>query len=143
MRELIAFTDGGSRGNPGDAASAAHYPHLSTPDEKNFWGQITDAKYIGVRTNNEAEYEALILALRRALQDDYTKLTVFSDSKLMVNQMKGNFRVESPLLLPLYEEAYTLACQLDFEINWIPREKNKEADAVCNQVLDQVQGMKN
>lgn len=142
MRELIAFTDGARRGN-GDTAAGVYFPEGLEGKGAGGLPVYTYGEYTGKGTNNEAEYKGLILALKHALTYSYTRLTVFSDSKLIVNQMKGLYRVDSETLLPLFSTAYTLALKLDFEINWVPREKNEEADAVCNQVLDRFQGMKN
>lgn len=140
MRELIAYTDGGSRGNPGPAAAAVYFPDGLVDaafDEYTNVGRLhTEGKYIGTRTNNEAEYEALILALQRALNHGYDKLTVFTDSEVMMKQMRGVYRCGAPTLIPLFEKAYGLACQLDFEINHVPREQNKEADTIVNEVLN-------
>jgi ribonuclease HI len=142
MRQLIAYTDGARRGN-GDACAAAYYPNGATPNEKSLGAVVHDHVLLGMKTNNEAEYSGLILALERALSDGYQKLKVFSDSQLIVKQMQGVYRVESSSLRPLYEKAYTLACQLDFEIKWIPRAQNTEADRICNEVLDRHQGKTN
>jgi ribonuclease HI len=140
MKTLIAYTDGGSRGNR-DAASAVHciLEKINTA-HINQETSYTFGKYIGQRTNNEAEYEALILALEFALKLGYGKLIVYSDSQFMVRQIQGAYRVNAPTILPLYEKAMVMVYQLDFEIHHIPREQNTKADAEVNRILDKHQG---
>jgi ribonuclease HI len=142
MRQLIAYTDGARRGN-GDTSCGVFFPYGLEGKGIGGLPVYTYGEYTGKGTNNEAEYSGLILALKHALTYSYTSLKVFSDSQLIVKQMRGIYRVESSSLRPLYEKAYTLACQLDFEINWVPREQNTEADRICNEVLDRHQGKTN
>ena len=126
----VAFVDGGSRGNR-DAAAAAYFP-LSNE---------TVSKFLGKKTNNEAEYAGLILALNHVLESGLVGLKVYSDSELMVKQMQGKYRTESESLRPLWLEAFGLSQKLDyFEIQHVPREANKIADAEVNVVLDRIQG---
>lgn len=97
--------------------------------------------FLGLKTNNFAEYSGLLAALEYALENGIARLRVISDSELMVKQMRGQYRVQSPDLKPLYEEAKRLAARLEaFQIEHVLRGKNKRADALANQAMDR--GMK-
>ncbi len=127
-----AYLDGASRGNPGPAAYAVIFYR---PDGSE-WNRL--AKPIGIRTNNEAEYYALIAALDFALAHGIRRLAVRSDSELLVRQMQRRYKVKQPKLRLLFEQAQRLARQLEyFSIEHIPRELNSAADALANQALDQ------
>jgi ribonuclease HI len=132
---ITAHCDGGSRGNPGPAGFGA-----VVEDSK---GQILArlGEFLGIQTNNFAEYSGLLAVLKWALQNGYSRLRVISDSELMVKQMKGQYRVSSPALQPLWHEARTLARQLDrFEISHTLRGGNKEADRLANEAMDKGTG---
>lgn len=123
--------DGASRGNPGPAAYAAI---LRAPDGKKI-AEIS--KCIGRKTNNIAEYYALVAALDYALANSIRALRVRSDSELLVRQMQGRYRVKNSDLKPLHERAQKLARGLDyFVIEHVPREQNGDADALANVALD-------
>ena len=127
----VAYVDGASRGNPGPAAYAAI---LRSPERKEV---IRIGKPLGIATNNAAEYYALITALDYAAHHGIKSLRVRSDSELLVNQMNGRYRVRSKDLKPLHERAAKLANQLEhFTIEHVPREENREADALANEALD-------
>jgi probable phosphoglycerate mutase len=99
------------------------------------------SQYLGKRTNNFAEYSGLLAALEFAIRNGHPRLRVVSDSELMVKQMKGQYRVNSPELRPLYEQAKRLALKLDrFEIRHVLREKNRHADRLANQAMDEGMG---
>lgn len=99
------------------------------------------SEYLGKRTNNFAEYSGLLAALKYAVAQGRRQLRVVSDSELMVKQMKGQYRVNSPELRPLYEEARRLTVQLDrFEIRHVLREKNRHADRLANLAMDRGTG---
>ncbi|OGH84535.1 MAG: hypothetical protein A2261_02815 [Candidatus Magasanikbacteria bacterium RIFOXYA2_FULL_44_8] len=130
MRVSI-FTDGGARGNPGPAASG-----VVIKDEK---GLNLDkfGEYLGERTNNFAEYSALIAGMRRARELGATEIECMLDSELVVKQMKREYKVREATLQKLFIEAYNLGTQFKkITFRHIPREKNKEADALVNEVLD-------
>lgn len=130
-----AFTDGGSRGNPGPAG----YGVLVRDAEGRTIAELSE--FLGIQTNNFAEYSALLSALDYALQHNLERLHVVSDSELMVKQMRGQYRVQSPDLRPLYEEAKRRAARLaGFRIEHVLRGKNKRADELANQAMDR--GMK-
>jgi ribonuclease HI len=127
----IANIDGASRGNPGPAAYALILKDAS--------GQVVFqlGKKLGRQTNNVAEYYALLAALDYAVGHGIRALRIRSDSALLVQQMKGHYRVKSLDLKPLHERASKLARQLEyFVIEHVPREMNREADALANQALD-------
>jgi ribonuclease HI len=127
-----ANIDGGSRGNPGPAAYGVVVRDAS--------GAIVSRlkKYIGHSTNNVAEYFGLIAALDYAQTQGLQALRVESDSELMVKQMRGQYRVKSEELKPLFERARKMAQGLEsFRIDHVYREQNREADALVNQALDE------
>jgi ribonuclease HI len=130
-----ANIDGGSRGNPGPAAYGVVIRDAS--------GEIVARlkKYIGRMTNNVAEYYGLIAALDYVEAQGIRALRIESDSELLVKQMKGLYKVRSPELAPLYERARKMASALDsFRIDHVYREHNREADALANQAMDEVEG---
>jgi ribonuclease HI len=129
--EATLFADGGSRGNPGPAASGAV---LLDPA-----GELVEevGAYLGVATNNVAEWTALVLGLEAAGKRGIQRLRVRLDSELVVKQLRGEYRVKHAGLRPLYQRA----CQLlrgftEVDIKHVPREQNKLADGVVNRVLD-------
>jgi ribonuclease HI len=130
-----ANIDGGSRGNPGPASYG-----VVIRDPR---GQIVAKlkKYIGRNTNNVAEYYGLIAALDYAQQHGIRALRIESDSELLVRQMRGQYKVKSPELRPLYERARKMSQGFDsFKIDHVYREKNAEADALANEALDETSG---
>ena len=132
-----ANIDGAARGNPGPAAYGVV---LRRPD-----GTPLESlgKYIGRHTNNVAEYYALIAALDYAAANGIKRLRVQSDSQLIVNQIKGLYKVKHPDLRPLHERAKKMAAALEtFTIQYVRREENREADAAANAALDNTGGVK-
>jgi len=130
-----ANVDGGSRGNPGPAAYG-----VVVRDPR---GEIVARlkKYIGKNTNNVAEYFGLIAALDYAQNHGIRALRVESDSELMVKQMRGQYKVKSEELKPLFERAKKMSQTFEtFRISHVYREQNKEADALVNQALDETSG---
>ncbi len=127
-----ANIDGGSRGNPGPAAYGVVIRDAS--------GEIVARlkKYIGQTTNNVAEYFGLIAALDYADAHGIRALRVLSDSELMVKQMRGQYKVKSEDLKPLFERAKKMSQSLElFRIEHVYREQNREADALVNQAMDE------
>jgi len=132
-----ANIDGAARGNPGPAAYGVV---IRRPD-----GATHESlgKYIGRHTNNVAEYYALIAALDYAAASGIRRLRVFSDSQLIVNQIKGLYKVKHPDLRPLHERAKKQAAALEsFTIQYVPREQNRDADDLANAALDGTGGVK-
>ena len=130
-----ANIDGGSRGNPGPASYG-----VVIRDPR---GQVIAKlkKYIGRSTNNVAEYYGLIAALDYAQQHSIRALRIESDSELLVRQMRGQYKVKSPELRPLYERARKMVQAFDtFKIDHVYREQNAEADALANEALDETSG---
>jgi ribonuclease HI len=130
-----ANIDGGSRGNPGPAAYG-----VVIRDAK---GDIVARlkKYIGRMTNNVAEYYGLIAALDYMQSQGIRALRIESDSELLVKQMRGQYKVRSPELQPLFERARKMSQSLEsFRIDHVYREQNREADALANEAMDEVEG---
>jgi probable phosphoglycerate mutase len=98
-------------------------------------------EFLGIQTNNYAEYHGLLAVLRWAVENGARNLRVISDSELMVKQMQGKYKVASPVLRPLYEEARKMSKRLDrFEMRHTLRGGNKEADALANEAMDRGMG---
>ncbi|MFA6033657.1 MAG: ribonuclease HI family protein [Myxococcota bacterium] len=122
--------DGASRGNPGPAAAAAVLEQPGKP-------VVMFGEQLGRQTNNYAEYRALLLGLTRAAAIGISSISVFSDSELLVKQMRGEYRVKNPGIAKLKAEADTIVAGFSsFQIAHVRREENKEADRVANDVLD-------
>lgn len=134
---ITANVDGGARGNPGPAGYGVY---IRDQEGK----QITQlSEYLGHRTNNFAEYSALLAALEYAIANGHRALKVISDSELMVRQMTGRYKVNSPDLKPLYEKARALVRQLDrFAIHHVLRAQNFHADTLANAAMDRGMGKK-
>ena len=131
-RRFIVEADGGSRGNPGPAGYGALVRDGDT-------GQIIAeaAEFIGHATNNVAEYKGLIAGLRAARElDPDAAVDVRMDSKLVVEQMSGRWRIKHPDMQPLAAEAKTILPRGQVEYTWIPRERNKDADRLANEAMD-------
>lgn len=127
-----ANIDGGSRGNPGPAA----YGVVIRDGRGEVVARLK--KYIGQNTNNVAEYFGLIAALDYAQTHGIRALRLESDSELMVKQMRGQYKVKSADLKPLFERARKMSQGLEsFRIEHVRREQNREADALVNQALDE------
>jgi len=128
---IVVHIDGGARGNPGPAGYGV-VVHDAQGKKLASWSE-----FLGHRTNNFAEYAALIAALEFALRHQHKALRVLSDSELLVRQWRGLYRVRSPELRTLYEKARALARKLEyFEIQHVPRARNREADRLANQAMD-------
>lgn len=129
---LILRTDGASRGNPGHAAAGVAIER----DDGTLLAR--GKKYLGVMTNNQAEYRALILGLQSAARYNPTALRVYMDSELIVRQMTGQYKVRDEALRPLYEEAQRLAKAFpSVTFTHVLRGKNALADALANEALDE------
>ena len=136
--KIEIYTDGGSRGNPGPAATGVV---IGDPFHKTY------SSYIGERTNNEAEYEAALLALQKVKSlvgkknTKQTEVVLFMDSQLAVMQLRGKYKIMGDTISPLFLKIHNLAIDfLSVEYVHIPREKNKEADAMVNKELDKRTG---
>ena len=132
---FTAHCDGGSRGNPGPSGYGAV---IEDPN-----GRVVArlGEFLGIQTNNYAEYSGLLAVLQWAIEKGAMRLRVVSDSELMVKQMKGQYKVASPVLRPLYEEARRRSRQLDrFEMKHTLRGGNQEADRLANEAMDKGMG---
>ncbi len=138
MKKIVIYTDGGSRGNPGKAAIGVVFCNEKEEIIKSF------GEYLGDHlTNNDAEYQAVIFALKKFKSvfgkavAEVSEVEVRSDSELLVNQMNGKYKIENEKIQKFFMEIWNL--KIDFEsvkFKAIPREKNKEADRLVNEVLD-------
>ncbi|GHG16090.1 bifunctional RNase H/acid phosphatase [Streptomyces filamentosus] len=132
MRELVVEADGGSRGNPGPAGYGAVVLDPATGETL-----AEAAGYIGVATNNVAEYKGLIAGLRAALDlAPDAAVRVRMDSKLVVEQMSGRWKIKHPDMKPLAAEAARAFPADRVSYEWIPRERNKHADRLANEAMD-------
>jgi ribonuclease HI len=121
------FTDGASKGNPGQAG--AGWVLVNPADET----VLKEGKYLGEATNNEAEYQALILGLKKSLHSGVKEIVVHMDSELLVRQLKGIYKVRNPRMAVFYREVNDLLPKFEkYEIIHVPREQNREADAMAN-----------
>ena len=129
-----AGIDGGSRGNPGPAAWGVVVMDASGRPVEGFAGAI------GRATNNVAEYNALLEALALALAREADDVELLADSELVVKQVRGEYKVRHPDLIPLHAEAKRIIAGLRrFKIGYVPRAKNKDADKMVNRALDLVE----
>ncbi len=133
--DIIAHVDGGSRGNPGPAG----YGVVLTTADGMPVAEI--GEFIGRTTNNFAEYQGLLAALDYAIENGHRRVKIRSDSELMVRQLQGRYKVNSPALAPLYQKARQMIAGFDaFAIEHIPRELNRQADRLANLAMDRGKG---
>lgn len=131
IKWLIIHSDGAARGNPGPAGIGA----VLTDDKGLPVAKLS--KYIGRATNNEAEYQAAILALEAAIQHGATAIRLFVDSELLARQLQGHYRVKSPNLIPLYQKAAGLLSHFrTTQVIHVQRGNNRDADALANEAID-------
>ena len=132
FKDAKLFTDGGSRGNPGPSAGAFLICKMddNVVEKSGF--------YIGITTNNQAEYKALLKGLQRSAKLGIRKLNVFIDSELIVKQLSGHYKIKNKGLEPLYRQIKDLATSFE-EVSFthVPRALNKEADLEVNRILDE------
>jgi ribonuclease HI len=129
---IVAYIDGGARGNPGPAGYGVRIENEQGELVEEFHG------FLGSATNNIAEYNGLLAALRYAQQHGHRRVRIKSDSELLVKQMKGEYRVKHPGLQPLYQQAQTLTRGLErVAYEHVRREQNKDADRLANQAMDE------
>jgi ribonuclease HI len=129
--KVTIYTDGGSRGNPGPSATG-----IVIKDESQ---KVLAAygEYLGTQTNNFAEYSAIISALKKAKELGATEVECLADSKLVIEQLSGHWKVKEPTIQKLFIEAWNALHQFKpYSLKHIMREKNTEADAQVNKVLD-------
>jgi probable phosphoglycerate mutase len=130
VSDAVIYTDGGSRGNPGPAGAGAVILQAGK-------AVAEISEFLGVQTNNVAEYTALVLALKKALQLGISNVEVRMDSELIVKQMQGKYKVKHSGLKPLFIETVNLSKKfLSFRIAHVPREENSHADQLANAAMD-------
>ena len=128
---IVAYIDGGSRGNPGPAG----YGVAINDAAGRRIAELSD--YLGVQTNNFAEYSGLLAALEYAVKHGHKALKVVSDSELLVKQTRGEYKVRNETLQQMAHEARELIRQLEsFQIRHVLREQNREADGLANRAMD-------
>ena len=123
-----AYFDGASRGNPGESAAGA----CIIDDGKVIW---ECSRSLGIGTNNEAEYKALIMLLEEIAARGLKKVAVYGDSRLVISQVTGRWKVREERLRPLAERSRELARATGAVLQWVPREKNAAADALSNRAF--------
>jgi ribonuclease HI len=129
---IVAYIDGGARGNPGPAGYGVRVETDRGDLIEEFCG------FLGSATNNIAEYNGLLAALRYANEHGHRIVRIKSDSELLVKQMLGQYRVKNPGLQTLYQQAQTLARALErVAYEHVRREQNKDADRLANQAMDE------
>jgi ribonuclease HI len=134
---IVAYIDGGSRGNPGPAG----YGVAINDAAGRRIAELSD--YLGVQTNNFAEYSGLLAALEYAVKHGHKALKVVSDSELLVKQMRGEYKVRNETLQQMAQEARGLIRKLEsFQIRHVLRAQNREADGLANQAMDSGTGRK-
>lgn len=131
MEKVIMFTDGGARGNPGPAGIGA----VIYDEHKKLIAEISE--FLGVTTNNQAEYKALIAAFRKAADLNAKELDCYLDSELVVKQLRGEYRVKDKDLAKLFLDIHNLSLSFKkITYTHVPRERNKEADRLANEAMD-------
>lgn len=129
--KLIIYTDGGARGNPGPAGIGA----IAKNDDNKIVFEISE--FIGKTTNNQAEYRALVSAIKKAKQLKTEEVDFFLDSELVVKQLNGEYKVKNKDLMPLFLEINNLRKQFKkITFSHVRREFNKEADKLANMAMD-------
>lgn len=128
MLDLVAYVDGGSHGSPGPSGIGVVIEGVGQK-------KLRIAKWIGCQDNNVAEYVALLEALQHAVSVKARGLRVYTDSQLVVRQMTGEYRCQSQRLAALNFTCRKLARSLRFSITHIPRDRNREANALANQAV--------
>lgn len=133
MEKIIIYCDGGSRGNPGLAGIGVYIPQFN----KEY------SKFLGETTNNEAEYQAVIFALKKIKhliggeKAEKSEIEIRTDSELIVNQLNGKYKIKEKSLIPFFIEIWNLKQDFgDIKFIHVPREENKKADWLVNKELD-------
>lgn len=131
MNKLIIFTDGGSRGNPGPAGLGA----IIYDENHNVVSEISE--FLGVTTNNQAEYRAILAAIKKAVSLGASEVEFYLDSELAVKQLNREYKVKNKDLAPLFLAIYNLTLSFKkISFTHVPRERNKEADRLANEAMD-------
>lgn len=148
MEKIIVYTDGGSRGNPGPAGVGVVIKNAKSKNQndKEKCQNIEISKYIGTKTNNQAEYTAVVEALewliayhKEHMAESDIDIEFNLDSQLVVEQLNGNYKMKNEGLMPLYNKARELVMELGGRVSFthILRSKNEEADILVNKAIDE------
>ena len=131
MSKLIIYTDGGARGNPGPAGAGA----VVYDEKKNKAAEVK--KYLGERTNNQAEYEGAILGMQKAKELKATEVDMYLDSELVAKQLDRKYKIKDKDLGPLFVKVWNLSLSFK-KVNYfhVTRERNKAADKLVNEAID-------
>ena len=130
IKQLYIYTDGAARGNPGEAGAGIYIRDSLNP-------VLEKSVYLGHTTNNVAEYMAFILGLKEAEKMGAKTLSLYADSELLVNQIKGTYKVKDKKLKLLFDKAKKhLSKFIQYEISHIKREENRDADRLANEAID-------
>jgi ribonuclease H / adenosylcobalamin/alpha-ribazole phosphatase len=138
-RGFVVRTDGAARGNPGPASAGAALFDLARPDARDPWAapDASISDYLGIQTNNVAEYTGVVRALELARDLGATEVHMLLDSKLIVEQLAGRWRVKDAKLIPLWASARgTLGGFRRWSATHVPRAQNSVADALANEAID-------
>ncbi|MBW2598717.1 MAG: ribonuclease HI family protein [Deltaproteobacteria bacterium] len=128
---VILYTDGACRGNPGNGGAGA------VLFDKNGCVAATAKRFLGICTNNEAEYGALIMGLKEALEAKHKNIRIFLDSELLVRQINGVYRVKNGRLKELMKDVRKYLSMFDgYTVEHVPRSRNKIADRLANEAID-------
>lgn len=131
MNKLIIFTDGGSRGNPGPAGLGA----IIYDENHKIVAEISE--FLGITTNNQAEYRAILAAIKKAVALGASEVEFYLDSELAVKQLNREYKVKNKDLAPLFLAIYNLTLSFKkISFTHVPRERNKEADRLANEAMD-------
>ncbi|PCI25464.1 ribonuclease H [Candidatus Peregrinibacteria bacterium] len=126
---IIMFTDGASKGNPGKSGAGwIIYDHQNLTLNRG-------RKYLGYKTNNQSEYLALFYGLEDAMRYNPKSLSLFLDSELVVKQIQGKYKVKNADLKPLHTKIINILSHVPFTIQHVPRDQNSEADALANEAI--------
>lgn len=129
--KLKVYTDWWSRGNPGESGIGVYITDENGFEEKRY-------KYLGIKTNNEAEYTAAFLGIKRCIELGATEVELYADSDLVIKQLSWERKIKKDELKILHSDIKKLVseCNIKIRYTWIPREKNKEADRLSNVAMD-------
>lgn len=132
MKRIIIYTDGAARGNPGPAGAGA----VLIGEDGSLLAELS--RYLGETTNNQAEYQALIIALEKAKELGAKSLKIYADSELMVRQLEGDYLVRNDMLKPLFKIIKGKLQNFEnYTIEHVPRERNGHADRLANKAIDE------